>query len=173
MSPENFLVQPYRTAWVNIRRVRSCWPGAMSPWLSVTSPNVFAARLLATSVEEVQSARRRLRGITRMRSETPLWNRGRNDTSRPHSRKARHAQDSGHAPPGPPAGRCEASSRTRVGVGIIARLIHACTAPGFLDSGLTVFASTPPRPARGGRVAPGPGFGSRTSPASTARCTSA
>ena len=48
-----------------------------------------------------------------------------------------------------------------------------CTAPGFLDSGLTVFASTPPRPARGGRVAPGPGFGSRPSPASTARCTSA
>ena len=48
-----------------------------------------------------------------------------------------------------------------------------CTAPGFLDSGLTVFASTLPRPARGGRVAPGPGFGSRTSPASTARCTSA
>ena len=48
-----------------------------------------------------------------------------------------------------------------------------CIAPGFLDSGLTVFASTPPRPARGGRVAPGPGFGSRTSPASTARCTSA
>ena len=47
------------------------------------------------------------------------------------------------------------------------------TASGFLDSGLTVFASTPPRPARGGRVAPGPGFGSRTSPASTARCTSA
>ena len=48
-----------------------------------------------------------------------------------------------------------------------------CTASGFLDSGLTVFASTPPRPTRGGRVAPGPGFGSRTSPASTARCTSA
>ena len=48
-----------------------------------------------------------------------------------------------------------------------------CTASGFLDSGLTVFASTPPRPARGGRVAPGPGFGSRTSPASIARCTSA
>ena len=48
-----------------------------------------------------------------------------------------------------------------------------CTASGFLDSGLTVFASTPPRPARGGRVAPGPGFGRRTSPASTARCTSA
>ena len=51
--------------------------------------------------------------------------------------------------------------------------LRVCTAPGFLDSGLTVFASTPPRPARGGRVAPGPGFGSRTSPASTARCTSA
>ena len=48
-----------------------------------------------------------------------------------------------------------------------------CTASGFLDSGLTVFASTPPRPTRGGRVASGPGFGSRTSPASTARCTSA
>ena len=28
-----------------------------------------------------------------------------------------------------------------------------CTAPGFLDSGLTVFASTRPRPARRGRVA--------------------
>ena len=52
-------------------------------------------------------------------------------------------------------------------------ILRVCTAPGFLDSGLTVFASTPPRPARGGRVAPGPGFGSRTSPASTARCTSA
>ena len=51
--------------------------------------------------------------------------------------------------------------------------VPLCTASGFLDSGLTVFASTPPRPARGGRVAPGPGFGSRTSPASTARCTSA
>ncbi len=55
----------------------------------------------------------------------------------------------------------------------IAWVLRHCTAPGFLDSGLTVFASTPPRPARGGRVAPGPGFGSRTSPASTARCTSA
>ena len=52
-------------------------------------------------------------------------------------------------------------------------LTRTCTASGFLDSGLTVFASTPPRPARGGRAAPGPGFGSRTSPASTARCTSA
>ena len=34
----------------------------------------------------------------------------------------------------------------------------SCTASGFLDSGLTVFASTPPRPTRGGRVAPGPGL---------------
>ena len=48
-----------------------------------------------------------------------------------------------------------------------------CTASGFLDSGLTVFASTRPRPARRGRVAPARGFGSRTSPASSARCTSA
>ena len=48
-----------------------------------------------------------------------------------------------------------------------------CIAPGFLDSGLTVFASTLPRPARRGRVVPERGFGSRTSPASSARCTSA
>ena len=47
-----------------------------------------------------------------------------------------------------------------------------CTAPGFLDSGLTVFASTRPRPAHRGRVAPGRGFDSRISPASTARCMS-
>ena len=44
---------------------------------------------------------------------------------------------------------------------------------GFLDSGLTVFASTLPRPARRGHVAPGRGFDSGTFPASTARCTSA
>ena len=49
----------------------------------------------------------------------------------------------------------------------------SCTAPGFLDSGLTVFASTLPRPARRGRVAPGRGFDSRISPASTVRCMSA
>ena len=49
----------------------------------------------------------------------------------------------------------------------------SCSAPGFLDSGLTVFASTRPRLARRGRVAPARGFGSRTSPASSARCTSA
>ena len=60
-----------------------------------------------------------------------------------------------------------------VGIFTHRQIPSSCTAPGFLDSGLTVFASTPPRPARGGRVAPGPGFGSRTSPASTARCTSA
>ena len=50
---------------------------------------------------------------------------------------------------------------------------QACSAPGFLDSGLTVFASTLPLPARRGHVAPGRGFDSGTSPASTARCTSA
>ena len=50
---------------------------------------------------------------------------------------------------------------------------HVCSAPGFLDSGLTVFASTLPRPARRGRVAPGRGFDSRISPASTVRCMSA
>ena len=50
---------------------------------------------------------------------------------------------------------------------------YVCSAPGFLDSGLTVFASTLPRPARRGRVAPGRGFDSRISPASTVRCLSA
>ena len=48
-----------------------------------------------------------------------------------------------------------------------------CTAPGFLDSGLTVFASTRPRPARRGRVAPARGFGKRISQASIVRCMSA
>ena len=48
-----------------------------------------------------------------------------------------------------------------------------CIAPGFLDSGLTVFASTRPRPARRGHVAPGRGFDSGTSPTSTVRYTSA
>ena len=52
-------------------------------------------------------------------------------------------------------------------------LYEYCIAPGFLDSGLTVFASTLPRPARRGRVVPERGFGSRTSPASSARCMSA
>ena len=52
-------------------------------------------------------------------------------------------------------------------------LVEECSAPGFLDSGLTVFASTLPRPARRGRVAPGRGFDSRISPASTVRCMSA
>ena len=46
-----------------------------------------------------------------------------------------------------------------------------CIAPGFLDSGLTVFAARLPRPARRGRVAPARGCDSRTSPASTGRCT--
>ena len=64
-------------------------------------------------------------------------------------------------------------SRLQAGTTYVPYGDYGCTASGFLDSGLTVFASTPPRPARGGRVAPGPGFGSRTSPASTARCTAA
>ena len=51
--------------------------------------------------------------------------------------------------------------------------VELCSAPGFLDSGLTVFASTLPRPARRGRVAPGRGFDSGISPASTVRCMSA
>ena len=49
----------------------------------------------------------------------------------------------------------------------------SCIAPGFLDSDLTVIVSTLPRPARRGRVVPGRDCDSRTSPASTARCTSA
>ena len=61
-----------------------------------------------------------------------------------------------------------------VAAGIFGFLVLSlCTAPGFLDSGLTVFASTLPRPARRGRVAPGRGFDSRISPASTVRCMSA
>ena len=49
---------------------------------------------------------------------------------------------------------------------------RSCSAPGFLDSGLTV-ASMLPRPARRSHVAPERGFDSGTSLASTARCTSA
>ena len=48
---------------------------------------------------------------------------------------------------------------------------ESCSAPGFLDSGLKVITSTLLRPARRDRVAPGLDFDSRTSPASTARCT--
>ena len=55
----------------------------------------------------------------------------------------------------------------------IALAANGCSALGFLDSGVTVFASTLPRPARRGHVAPGRGFDSGTSLASTARCTSA
>ena len=47
-----------------------------------------------------------------------------------------------------------------------------CSAPGFLDSGLKVITSTLPRPVRRNRVALGLDSDSRTSPASTARCTS-
>ena len=50
---------------------------------------------------------------------------------------------------------------------------RACSAPGFLDSGLKVITSTRPRPARRNRVALGLDSDSRTSPASTVRCTSA
>ena len=65
-------------------------------------------------------------------------------------------------------------TRRIVGFGIHAGTVDGrCSAPGFLDSGLTVFASTLPRPARRGRVAPGRGFDSRISPASTVRCMSA
>ena len=65
------------------------------------------------------------------------------------------------------------SSHFRVGFRLPVDSARQCTAPGFLDSGLTVFASTLPRPARRGRVAPGRGFDSRISPASTVRCMSA
>ena len=51
--------------------------------------------------------------------------------------------------------------------------LDLCTAPGFLDSGLKVITSTRPRPARRNRVALGLDSDSRTSPASTVRCTSA
>ena len=54
---------------------------------------------------------------------------------------------------------------------ILNRTRKTCSAPGFLDSGLTVFASTLPRPARRGHVAPERDFDSGISPASTARCT--
>ena len=68
--------------------------------------------------------------------------------------------------------------RTRIGMCSSAEyLLHGpaveivCSAPGFLDSGLKVITSTLLRPARRDRVAPGLDFDSRTSPASTARCT--
>ena len=51
--------------------------------------------------------------------------------------------------------------------------VPQCSAPGFLDSGLTVFASMLPRPARRGHVAPERDCDSGTFPASTVRCTSA
>ena len=51
-------------------------------------------------------------------------------------------------------------------------LVTTCSAPGFLDSGLKVITSTLPRPVRRNRVALGLDSDSRTSPASTARCTS-
>ena len=54
---------------------------------------------------------------------------------------------------------------------VLEQCCRYCSAPGFLDSGLTVFASTRPRPARRGHVAPERDFDSGISPASTARCT--
>jgi len=45
-----------------------------------------------------------------------------------------------------------------------------CSASGFLDTELIVFSVMPPRPALRGRAGPGRDSGSRTSPASTARC---
>ena len=67
----------------------------------------------------------------------------------------------------------DSQARTRRGTAATGGLppIDECSAPGFLDSGLTVFASTRPRPARRGHVAPERDFDSGISPASTARCT--
>ena len=59
---------------------------------------------------------------------------------------------------------CERTRRSHINV--------CCSAPGFLDSGLKVITSTLPRPVRRNRVALGLDSDSRTSPASTARCTS-
>ena len=64
---------------------------------------------------------------------------------------------------------------TLLGLAIIvvpAAFLLQCSAPGFLDSGLKVITSTLPRPVRRNRVALGLDSDSRTSPASTARCTS-
>ena len=61
---------------------------------------------------------------------------------------------------------------SRDAVAAAGREAAACSAPGFLDSGLKVITSTLPRPARRNRVALGLDSDSRTSPASTARCTS-
>ena len=75
--------------------------------------------------------------------------------------------------PNSPDGSCRALVGVKIDSGSCGDVELSCTAPGFLDSGLTVFASTRPRPARRGRVAPGRGFDSRISPASTVRCMSA
>ena len=56
---------------------------------------------------------------------------------------------------------------------VVEVFVTKCSAPGFLDSGLKVITSTRPRPARRNRVALGLDSDSRTSPASTVRCTSA
>ena len=90
-----------------------------------------------------------------------------------HDRMGRGESASSWNSAHPSSGCSQEDLQSTGGAGLFYCFAIDCTASGFLDSGLTVFASTPPRPARGGRVAPGPGFGSRTSPASSARCTSA
>ena len=72
----------------------------------------------------------------------------------------------------PPTGR-ERAAISEVVEQWNAQIGSACSAPGFLDSGLKVITSTRPRPARRNRVALGLDSDSRTSPASTVRCTSA
>ena len=74
-------------------------------------------------------------------------------------------------------GSREAAGARRIGEPFARRVIgrvfnRVCSAPGFLDSGLKVITSTLPRPVRRNRVALGLDSDSRTSPASTARCTS-
>ena len=68
--------------------------------------------------------------------------------------------------------RCRNAATRRGGLAYRASTAPWCSAPGFLDSGLKVITSTLPRPVRRNRVALGLDSDSRTSPASTARCTS-
>ena len=90
------------------------------------------------------------------------------DVARNHPGRMRGEQQSNDAQPG--LGTHGGEHVGVVGDGI--RGDGICSAPGFLDSGLKVITSTLPRPARRNRVALGLDSDSRTSPASTARCTS-